>query len=163
MPSSSSGSSSGSSSTMRSSRSPVPRPWAAETATGSPRPRRNSSASGHVLDVVDLVGRDEHGQPGAAQEVGDLLVAGAHARAGVDDEHRGLRVGERGLGLFADRAGDRVEVGTSIPPVSTSVKRRPFHSVTISLRSRVTPGRSCTTAVRDPERRLTSEDLPTLG
>ena len=44
-----------------------------------------------------------------------------------------------------------------------SVKRRPFHSASISLRSRVTPGRSCTTASREPERRLTSEDLPTFG
>ena len=34
----------------------------------------------------------------------------------------------------------------SKPPVSTSVKRRPFHSASISLRSRVTPGVSCTTA-----------------
>src|SRR5579884_3341792 len=44
-----------------------------------------------------------------------------------------------------------------------SVSARPFHSVWSSLRSRVTPGRSWTTASRDSVRRLTSEDLPTLG
>jgi hypothetical protein len=50
-----------------------------------------------------------------------------------------------------------------MPPVSMSVKRRPFHSATISLRSRVTPERSWTTAWREPLRRLTSDDLPTFG
>src|SRR5215208_3305591 len=51
----------------------------------------------------------------------------------------------------------------STPPVSTSTKRRPFHSVSISLRSRVTPDCSWTTASRVPVRRFTSVDLPTLG
>src|SRR5207247_1663948 len=51
----------------------------------------------------------------------------------------------------------------STPPVSTSRKRLPFHSQTSSLRSRVTPGSSCTTAARLPLRRLTSVDLPTFG
>src|SRR3954468_18804511 len=51
----------------------------------------------------------------------------------------------------------------STPPVSTSTKRRPFHSVSISLRSRVTPDCSCTTASRVPVRRLTRVDLPTFG
>ena len=50
-----------------------------------------------------------------------------------------------------------------MPPVSMSVKRRPFHSQAISWRSRVMPERSCTTAAREPLRRLTSDDLPTLG
>ena len=50
-----------------------------------------------------------------------------------------------------------------MPPVSTSVKRRPFHSQASSLRSRVTPARSCTTASRDSVSRLTSEHLPTFG
>jgi hypothetical protein len=50
-----------------------------------------------------------------------------------------------------------------MPPVSMSVKRRPFHSVAISLRSRVIPARSWTTASREFVSRLTSEDLPTFG
>ena len=64
----------------------------------------------HVLDVVDLVGGDDHGHVGAAQQVGELLVAGAHAGAGVDDEHRDLGVGERGAGLLLDRARELVAV-----------------------------------------------------
>ena len=51
----------------------------------------------------------------------------------------------------------------STPPVSISVKLRPFQSVESSLRSRVMPGRSCTTASRLCVSRLTSEDLPTFG
>ena len=39
----------------------------------------------------------------------------------------------------------------------------PFQSPTSSLRSRVTPGVSCTTAARDSVSRLTSVDLPTFG
>ena len=50
-----------------------------------------------------------------------------------------------------------------MPPVSMRSKRRPFHSQAISLRSRVMPARSWTTAAREPVRRLTSEDLPTFG
>ncbi len=50
-----------------------------------------------------------------------------------------------------------------MPPVSMSAKVRPFHSHGISLRSRVMPARSWTTAWRDPVRRLTSDDLPTFG
>src|SRR5262249_29344091 len=58
-----------------------------------------------------------------------------------------------------------IGVGSAIstPPVSISRKRRPFQSATISLRSRVTPGVSCTTAARDSVSRLTSVDLPTFG
>src|SRR5919197_3165546 len=51
----------------------------------------------------------------------------------------------------------------STPPVSITTKRFPAHSATSSLRSRVTPGVSCTTAARDSVRRLTSVDLPTFG
>ena len=40
---------------------------------------------------------------------------------------------------------------------------RPFHSHGSSLRSRVTPASSWTTASRPPERRLTRVDLPTFG
>ena len=83
------------------------------------RPRRarrgrgawNSWASGDVADAVDLVrGHDDRLVP-AAQQVGELLVAGPAPRARVDDEHRDVGVVERGLGLLADRAGERVDVG----------------------------------------------------
>src|SRR5581483_7193490 len=48
-------------------------------------------------------------------------------------------------------------------PVSTSRKRFPAHSQTSSLRSRVTPGVSWTTAARVAVSRLTSVDLPAFG
>ena len=51
----------------------------------------------------------------------------------------------------------------SQPPVSTSVKRRSFHSPLYVTRSRVTPGVSSTTASRRPRMRFTSADLPTFG
>ena len=51
----------------------------------------------------------------------------------------------------------------STPPVSTSRNSCPVHSQTSSLRSRVTPGVSWTTACREPVSRLTSVDLPTFG
>src|SRR5688572_20712923 len=51
----------------------------------------------------------------------------------------------------------------STPPVSTIRNRFPPHSHTTSLRSRVTPGVSKTTASRVAVRRLTRVDLPTFG
>src|SRR4051794_6735488 len=51
----------------------------------------------------------------------------------------------------------------STPPVSIRRKRWFRHSQISSLRSRVTPGVSWTTAARDPVSRFTSVDFPTLG
>src|SRR5213079_799890 len=51
----------------------------------------------------------------------------------------------------------------TIPPVSTSQNRRPFHSAAPKCRSRVTPGLASTIASRPPMSRLNSVDLPTLG
>src|SRR6266850_141871 len=50
-----------------------------------------------------------------------------------------------------------------IPPVSTRVKARPRHSASAVTRSRVTPGRSWTMAMRRPTIRLKSADFPTFG
>ena len=75
----------------------------------------------------------------------------------------------RSASAIAARAWSAIErvigVGSamSTPPVSISRKRWPFQSATTSLRSRVTPGVSCTTAARDSVSRLTSVDLPTFG
>ena len=52
---------------------------------------------------------------------------------------------------------------SSTPPVSMSRKCLPFQSASSSLRSRVTPGVSCTTAWRVSVSRLISVDLPTFG
>jgi len=56
-----------------------------------------------------------------------------------------------------------VSSATSTPPVSMSRNRLPFHSQISSLRSRVTPGVSWTTAARVAVSRFTSVDLPTFG
>jgi hypothetical protein len=61
------------------------------------------------------------------------------------------------------RASMWVPGSSSSPPVSTTVKRRPFHSAVPYTRSRVVPGMSSTIASRCPMRRLKSVDLPTLG
>src|SRR5512144_2347101 len=57
----------------------------------------------------------------------------------------------------------RPRASGSHPPVSTTVKARPFQVASYDTRSRVTPGTSSTTASRRPRIRLTSVDLPTLG
>ena len=89
----------------------MPRPCAAETATGSPSPRPwKSCASSRSLRRVDLVGGDDDRQVAAAQDVGDLLVARAQAGAGVDHEQRDLRVGQRGARLVLDRDRQRIVV-----------------------------------------------------
>src|SRR3954469_487590 len=64
----------------------------------------------HVAHRVDLVGREDDGALPAAQDVGELLVTGPAPGARVDDEDRRNGIVERGLGLLADRAGDRVDV-----------------------------------------------------
>ena len=74
----------------------MPSPCAAETAIGSPSPSAwNSAASGMSATVSNLFAATITGIGDAAQQVGHLLVAGAHAGARVDDQHRDLRVGER--------------------------------------------------------------------
>ena len=50
-----------------------------------------------------------------------------------------------------------------MPPVSTSMNGRPCHSTSALSRSRVTPGRSCTIAIRLRAIRLKRADFPTLG
>src|SRR3989304_8925504 len=51
----------------------------------------------------------------------------------------------------------------SIPPVSTILNLRPFHSASPNRRSRVVPAVSSTIAKRSPAKRLKSVDLPTFG
>ena len=114
--------------------------------------------------VVDLVREHEHRLVRLAEDLRDLLVARRDPDARVDDEEHeiGLR---HGLARLFARSRGVIGVGSamSTPPVSTSTKRLPVHSQTSSLRSRVTPGISCTTAARVSVRRLTSVDLPTFG
>ena len=75
----------------------------------------------------------------------------------------------RSASAIAARACSTIErtiasaLAMSTPPVSISRKRLPAQSHTSSLRSRVVPLVSCTTAARVAVSRLISVDLPTLG
>ena len=135
------------------------------------RPRRRAArrgrgggtraASGRSCGASILLAATTTGSRARRSRSRELLVAGPQAGAGVDHEQRDLRVGERRARLVAgSRRASGSASSRSTPPVSISAKRRPFQSVSSSLRSRVTPGRSCTTASRVCVRRLTSEDLP---
>ena len=96
---------------MRSSRSPVPRPWAARHRLRVAQTEPVELGGQRLVGAdVDLVGRDDDRDVRAAQEVGQLGVARAQARARVDDEDGDLRVGQRGLRLAADGVRDRVGV-----------------------------------------------------
>ena len=54
-------------------------------------------------------------------------------------------------------------VSGSMPPVSTSVRTRPFHSTSAEMRSRVTPGVSSTIEMRSPVSLLKNVLFPTFG
>src|SRR3954471_1823881 len=107
---------------------------ATRTGTGAPRSSRASSAS---------PGRS----PARASTASTITAASRIAQRACDWTRRARSCSS----------------ARSTPPVSTSRKRRPFHSASTSLRSRVTPASSCTTASRVPDSRFTSVDLPTFG
>ena len=113
--------------------------------------------------VSHLLAATSTGSWRAPQQVGHLLLAGAQARPGVDDQHRDVGVGERRARLLLDLARELVVVLEVDAAGVDQRERPPVPLGRSSLRSRVTPGRSWTTASRDPVRRLTSEDLPTFG
>ena len=90
----------------------MPRPCAAETASGSPSPRpwKSCDERRRRCGVSILLAASTTGSAAAAQHVGDLLVAGAQPGARVDDEQRDVGVGERLARLVLDRDGERVGV-----------------------------------------------------
>ena len=150
---------------MRSSRSPVPRPWVAETASGSPSPSPwNSAARCVVAGPVDLVRRPAPGTSPRAQDLGQLGVARAQAGARVDDQQRPRRPrrsptrawrwtsrGQLGLVGEVDAAGvDQLE-GDAVPLAGDA------------LAVAGDPGSAWVTASRPPASRLTSVLLPTFG
>jgi hypothetical protein len=157
-------SSGGSSSTRRSSRSPVPSPCAAETAIGSPSPSAwNSCASGMSPGASILLATTITGTSPRRRMFATSWSPGRRpARASTTNR-------ATWASASAVRAWSWIETASgssssrSTPPVSMSVNARPFQSVRSSLRSRVTPGRSWTTASRDCVRRFTSDDFPTFG
>ena len=113
--------------------------------------------------VVELVREDEHRAARRAEDLRELLVAGRDPRLASTTKRT------RSASSTASRAcaaicGPNGPVSArSTPPVSMSRNVVPDHSQRSSLRSRVTPGVSWTTAVRVAVRRLISVDLPTFG
>ncbi len=155
---------SSSSATSRSRRSPVPYPWRADIATGSPRPSRwNSSAPRSDAGLSSLLASTTTGfrerlrmsaissSPGVTPV---LLSTTKRTRSALSTPC---------LAWMATCWVSGELSAMSTPPVSTSRSRLPLHSQTISLRSRVTPGVSKTTAERVADRRFTSVDFPTFG
>ena len=115
--------------------------------------------NGRTFALIDTGGVDLEDNEPLARSIRDQV------REALSDADIALFVVDAKAGM---RAGDSEVASGSVssrstPPVSISAKRRPFQSVASSLRSRVIPDRSCTTASRDWVRRLTSEDLPTFG
>ena len=164
-PSSSSGSSpSGSSSTRRSSRSPVPSPCTADTAIGSPSPRpwkswtSPKSRGESILFATSTTGSP----PLRRRSATSASPARKPARPSTTSTATSASASASRTWSWIETASGSVS-SRSTPPVSIRAKLRPFQSVASSLRSRVMPEVSCTTASRDCVRRLTSEDLPTFG
>ena len=93
----------------------------------------------------------------------ELLVAGRDTGARIDDEEHEVGLLDRSACLPRDRCVTGSGSAMSTPPVSISRNCRPFHSQTSSLRSRVVPCVSCTTAARVAVSRLTRVDFPTFG
>ena len=106
----------------------MPRPWVAETASGSPRPSAwNSAVMCVVVGPVGFVDDDQDRDVAAAQRLRQLGVAGAQAGAAVDDQQHRVGLGDRqprlalhvagqlGLVLEVDAAGvDQLE-GDPVP------------------------------------------------
>ena len=131
----------GASPTIRSSRSPVPRPCAADTATGHPaRGHGTPRPAGDPLPyrscwrppprVARLAGagRPSRGRPAA-------IRPGRRPPARPRRRRRARPAPAPGSGRASSSRSSR-----STPPVSISVSARPFQSVCSSFRSRVTPG-----------------------
>ena len=138
----------GSRATISSRRSPEPWPCSAEIGIGSPSPRRwNSSASRSRRGSSSLFASTSTGRRDDAQDLRELLVAGRHARGRVDHEEHEVGLLDGLARLRRDLRAERPGVGRSTPPVSMSRNVVPDHSQRSSLRSRVTPGVSWTTAV----------------
>ncbi len=151
------------SATTASSRSPVPRPCSALTGYGSPRPSDTNShaaasrlasstlfttrcTGGPARRITLAAARSSSVTPVVTSTIISTTSASARARSACS------------LTLASS-----VSPAASHPPVSTTSKGTPAHSAVSTLRSRVTPGSSSTTAARAPTMRLTSEDFPTLG
>ena len=154
----------GSRPTISSRRSPEPCPCSAEIGIGSPSPSRwNSSASRSRRGSSSLFARTSTGRRDKRR------ISASSSSPGVMPAFASTTKSTRSASSTASRACAAIcfpngpESMRSTPPVSMSRNVVPDHSQRSSLRSRVTPGVSWTTAVRVAVRRLISVDLPTFG
>ena len=143
-------------------------PWAAETAhrlaEAEPVLLERRAACRRTLSILFAATTD--GNPPAPEEVGAACrrrAAGRPWRRRRTSATAALARARRAPGRGSSRRSGR---GPRCPSrrCRTPARRRPFHSVAISLRSRVIPARSWTTASREfvPRPRPRSEDLPTF-
>ena len=145
-------------------RSAMPSPCSAEMATGSPKPRACASPTPPPLSrLSDLLAsrmiglctlrrrsakmRSSEVTPSRASIMNMISSASSRA-ASVCSRIRASRLSS---------------VTSSYPAVSISVRSMSPMLPSAYRRSRVTPGRSSTSARRLPTRRLNRVDLPTLG
>ena len=142
----------------------MPWPCSAEIGIGSPRPSRwNSSASVSRRGSSILLTSRSTGFFAARR------IAAISSSPGVIPLRASTRKSTRSASSIPARACSAIErvIGVSsamsTPPVSIRRNSLPFHSQISSLRSRVTPGVSWTTAARVPVSRLIRVDLPTFG
>ena len=152
-----------SSETMKSRRSPVPRPCCALTVCGSPAPRRMKSqeAASWISSSTLLTTRATCLPLFRAQRA---ACPSSSTSPVVTSTTRSTRSASLSAASACFETLDSSESPTSShPPVSTTSKVTPFQSISTALRSRVTPRCSSTTATRFPARRLTRDDLPTFG
>ena len=75
--------------------------------------------------VVELVGENEHLAPRAAQDLGELLVAGSDPRSRVDDEEHEIGLLDRLPRLLGDLRSERARVGPVDASGVDQPERRP--------------------------------------
>ena len=139
-------------------------PWVADTASGSPRPSAWKSAASAMsptestLLAARITGRFQRRRTSASSSSPGRRPARASttkiaATASLSAAWACSRI-EPAIGSTSRK---------SMPPVSMRSKRRPFHSHAISLRSRVMPARSWTTAEREPRQAVDERGLADVG
>ena len=102
--------------------------------------------------AIDLVRRDHHRQRHlAAQEFGDLVIAGAQAGLGVHHHHDGVGIGKRRTRLVLDLARELVAV-VEVDPAGVDQRQPPAVPVRFEL-----------LAVARHPRLLVHDGLPGLG
>ena len=103
------------------------------------------------------------GTPPPRSWLRQIGVTRTQAGTGVHHEQRQVRALERHQRLAANLLGHLV-LAREVNAAGVHEREADVvQSASISLRSRVTPASSCTTASRVPESRFTSVDLPTFG